>query len=162
VTPSTRPVRELDYSRPVHLTIPRIGVSSSLVELGLDSAGRMETPEPVDVAGWFEPSPPPGVPGATVLAGHVTWNQEPMVFFRLGDLRRGDTIRVRRADGAVTTYAVTRVGTFDKEEFPTREVYDHPQQSELRLITCGGKYDEADHRYLGNVVVWARIVAVRS
>jgi LPXTG-site transpeptidase (sortase) family protein len=144
----------------VRIEIPRIDVSSSLVDLGLDSQGVMETPEPVDKAGWFTPSPPPGVPGATVIAGHVTWNQEPSVFFELGDLRRGDRIKVERADGVLTTFEVTRIGSFPKESFPTKAVYTQPKRSELRLITCGGEYDEAQNRYLDNVIVWATIVDV--
>lgn len=156
-------VEELDYSAPVHISIPEIGVSSSLLQLGLDSEGVMETPQPphVDRAGWFRPSPPPGVPGATVIAGHVTWNQEPVVFFELGELRRGDLVKVRRADGISTVFEVTRIGSFPKDGFPTDAVYNQPDRSELRLITCGGEYDESSNRYLSNVIVWARIVDVR-
>jgi len=153
---------ELSYSPPVRLRVPTIGVSSSLVTLGLDDDGVMETPEPVDRAGWFEPSPPPGIPGATVIAGHVTWDREPSVFFRLGDLSPGDRIAVTRKDGARVTYTVTRIGSFPKDGFPTRAVYDQPSRSELRLITCGGEYDEAASRYLDNVIVWAKISGVRT
>lgn len=152
---------ELDYSAPVRITIPSIGVSSELVDLGLDAAGVMETPQPVDKAGWFSPSPPPGIPGATVIAGHVTWDQEPMVFFELGELRPGDRVEVLRQDGATTIFEVTRIGSFPKSGFPTKAVYTQPERSELRLITCGGEYDEAAGRYLANVIVWARLVDVR-
>ena len=155
-------VVELDYSRPVRISIPRIDTTSSLVELGLDERGVMETPEPVDKAGWFRPSPPPGIPGATVIAGHVNWNQAPMVFFKLGSLRPGDRVEVERADGVTTVFEVNRVDSFPKDRFPTAEVYDNPPRSELRLITCGGEYDESANRYLENIVVWAEIVGVRG
>lgn len=150
----------LDYAEPERVTIPSIGVDSRLVDLGLDSAGMMETPVPVEVAGWFTPSPPPGVGGATVLAGHVTWDQQPTVFFKLGELRKGDKVSVTREDGARVTYEVYRIGSFPKDSFPTDEVYGQPGRSELRLITCGGDYDEASKRYLDNVIVWAGAVAV--
>lgn len=153
---------ELGWSRPVSVEVPAIGVRSSLVDLGLDADGVMETPEPVDKAGWFTPSPPPGVPGATVIAGHVTWNQRPSVFFRLGALELGDEVRVRRADGATVLFGVTRVDTFAKSAFPTEAVYDQPDSPQLRLITCGGEYDEEANRYLDNVVVWAEATAVRE
>ncbi len=153
-------VEQLDYSRPVSIRIPRIGVTSELVDLGLDEAGVMETPEPEELAGWFTPSPPPGIAGSTVIAGHVTWNQQPTVFFRLGELRPGDRVEVRREDGVNTIFEVTRLGTFPKDGFPTKDVFDQPGQSELRLITCGGRYDTVNNRYLSNVIVWARIVDV--
>lgn len=152
-------VEALDYSEPVRIKIPEIGVSSSLVDLGLDSEGVMETPEPVDKAGWFTPSPPPGIPGATVIAGHVTWDQEPMVFFKLGDLEKGDRVEVMRKDGIKTVFEVTRIGSFPKDSFPTDAVYSQPDNSQLRLITCGGDYDKASNRYLSNVIVWAEIVS---
>lgn len=153
-------VPHLDYSAPVRIRIPRIGVDSSLVELGLDQDGVMETPRQVEKAGWFRPSPPPGIPGATVIAGHVTWDREPVVFFELGSLSRGDRVEVVREDGITTVFEVTRVGSFPKDGFPTDEVYDSPPRSELRLITCGGEYDEEADRYLDNVIVWARIVGL--
>ena len=157
-------VQDLDYSAPVRISIPRIGVSSSLIQLGLDSDGVMETPQPpnVDRAGWFSPSPPPGIPGSTVIAGHVTWDQEPVVFFELGDLRRGDKVQVKREDGITTVFEVYRIGSFPKDGFPTDAVYDQPDTSELRLITCGGEYDAENNRYLSNVIVWAKIVDVKK
>lgn len=160
--PAKNAVEELGYSAPVHISIPKIDASSSLLELGLDSDGVMETPQPpnVDKAGWFRPSPPPGIPGATVIAGHVTWNEEPEVFFGLGDLRKGDKVEVERKDGITTVFRVYRIGSFPKDGFPTDAVYDRPDRSELRLITCGGEYDAANNRYLSNVIVWARIVDV--
>lgn len=150
-------VSELDYSRPVRIEIPKIEVSAGLVDLGLDDEGVMETPKSVEKAGWFTPSPPPGIPGATVISGHVTYN-EPAVFYELGDLRPGDRVEVERADGVTTIFEVTRIGSFPKDSFPTDAVYSQPDRSELRLITCGGKYDEANNRYLSNVIVWAKLV----
>ena len=162
--PAEKAIEDLDYSAPVQISIPKIGVSSSLIQLGLDSDGVMETPQPPDVdrAGWFSPSPPPGIPGSTVIAGHVTWDQEPVVFFELGDLRRGDKVQVKREDGVTTVFEVYRIGSFPKDGFPTDAVYDQPDTSELRLITCGGEYDAENNRYLSNVIVWAKIVDVRK
>ncbi|MGH3810977.1 MAG: class F sortase, partial [Pseudonocardiaceae bacterium] len=149
----------LDYSRPVRVSIPRINVSSTLVDLGLDPEGVMETPQDPAKAGWFTPSPPPGIPGASVIAGHVTWDQQPAVFFRLGDLRRGDKVRVSRADGSTAVFAVYRLGQFPKNAFPTKAVYRHTDQPELRLITCGGLYNEETNSYRANLIVWARMVS---
>jgi hypothetical protein len=150
------------YSPPVSLTIPSVGVRSALVRMGLDRRGVMETPVPVDRAGWFTPSASPGVPGATVIVGHVTWDRRPSVFFELGRLSPGDRIRVRRADGMVVVFSVSRVASFPKRAFPTAAVYDRPEGPELRLITCGGEYDEDANRYRDNTIVWASATAMRS
>ena len=151
--------RTLDYSAPVRVQVPSLGVSSTLEDLALDAEGQMEVPVDPDKAGWFTPAPPPGVPGVSVIAGHVTWNQDPVVFYRLGDLRPGDTIEVDRADGSTAVFTVDRIGQFPKSTFPTKAVYTPTEAAELRLITCGGEYDEERSRYLDNIVVWATMTS---
>jgi sortase (surface protein transpeptidase) len=151
----------LPESDPVSVSIPRIGVRSRLVELGLDTKGAMEVPAPAD-AGWFSEGPSPGALGPAVIAGHVTWNGAPEVFYRLGALRRGDQVTVTREDGKTAVFTVTRVAQFSKSRFPSRAVYGRIDHAGLRLITCGGTYDAARHRYLDNVVVFARLDAVRE
>lgn len=149
----------LDWSQPVRVEIPKIGVSSTLEELEVDPEGAMEVPEDPDRAGWYTPAPPPGVPGVSVIAGHVTWNREPVVFFRLGDLRAGDKIRVQRADGVTAVFTIDRIGQFAKSTFPTKAVYTPTDEAEIRLITCGGEYDEESNRYLDNLIVWATMTS---
>ena len=127
---------------PVALTIPAIAVSTPLIRLGLTSSGTLQVPDRFDVAGWYDRSPPPGATG-------------PAVFYRLSLLRPGDRVYVRRADGSVAVFGVTRVGLYPKDHFPTAAVYGSVPGPELRLITCGGTFDWARHSYLSNVVVYA-------
>ena len=152
----------LPESEPVSVSIPRIGVRSTLDEVGLDKTnGEMETPEPVSVAGWYTGGATPGALGPAVITGHVTWDGAPSVFYRLGTLRPGDQVAVTRKDGRTAVFTVTRVARFSKSRFPSRAVYGAIDHAGLRLITCGGTYDEARHRYLDNVIVFARLDSVR-
>lgn len=148
----------LPESRPVRLSIPGLGVTSRLEDLGVDGAGAMEVPADPARAGWYDRGPAPGSLGPAVVAGHVTWNGTRAVFYRLATLRRGDVVRVTRADGRAAVFAVRRVAQFDKTRFPTRAVYGAVDHAALRLITCGGTYDAPRHRYLANVVVFADLV----
>ena len=97
-----------------------------------------------------------------MIAGHVTWNGTPAVFYRLGTMREGDAVLVNRKDGRTAVFTVTRVARFSKSRFPTKAVYGEVDHAALRLITCGGTYDQSRHRYLDNVVVFARLSAVRQ
>ena len=151
----------LPESHPVAVSIPRIGVRSMLVDLGLNKDGSMEVPDPA-VAGWFSRGPAPGALGPAVIAGHVTWNGASAVFHRLGTMRPGDEVAVTREDGKTAVFSVTGVSRFSKSRFPTRAVYGQIDHAGLRLITCGGTYDAARHSYLDNVVVFARLEAVRG
>jgi len=148
-------------SEPVEVFIPRLGVQSSLVGLAVDGAGAMEVPQDPALAGWYTRGPSPGALGPAVIAGHVTWNQVPAVFFRLSQLRRGDLVRVAREDGTEAIFSVSRMARYDKTRFPTRAVFGNIDHAGLRLITCGGTYDGASHRYSDNVVIFATLVDVR-
>jgi hypothetical protein len=152
----------LPASTPVSIEIPRIGVRSDLEHLGLDSGGAMDVPFDPDEAGWYDLGPTPGELGPAVIAGHVTWNLQRAVFFRLGDLRRGDRLRVVRRDGLTGVFEVSVVRRFPKVTFPTKAVFGTIDFAGLRVITCGGTYDYSTHRYRDNIVVFARLVGVRG
>lgn len=147
---------------PVHLTIPALGVSSPLLQLGLTSTGALEVPAPgpqYDQAGWYRNSPTPGSVGPAVIAGHVdSARNGPSVFFRLGSLRPHDRVDVTLQDGSVSVFAVDSVARYPKSAFPTKLVYGDTEFPALRLITCGGSFDQGTGHYKDNVVVLAHLV----
>lgn len=142
-------------SPPAGLTIPAIGVQTSLVRLGLTAAGALQVPASTAVAGWYDGSPRPGAVGSSVIAGHIDSYAGPGVFFRLSSLRPGDLVYVRRADGTLVVFRVTGVRQYPKDKFPTAAVYGPVPDPELRLVTCGGTFDRALGSYLSNTVVYA-------
>jgi LPXTG-site transpeptidase (sortase) family protein len=144
---------------PVSLTIPLIGVSTKLITLGLQSNGSLQVPSTTSVAGWYTGSPRPGAIGSAVIVGHIDSKNVPGVFFRLDELRRGDQVYVRRADGTIVEFRVTSVQEYLKDQFPTEAVYGPTPDAELRLITCGGAFDYATGHYLSNIVVYATEVS---
>ncbi|GAB3158052.1 hypothetical protein GCM10027258_68410 [Amycolatopsis stemonae] len=149
----------LSRSLPTALDVPAIDAKSTLVSLGLNPDRTIEVP-PVDQplqAGWYEYSPTPGEVGPAVILGHIDGNHQKGIFWRLRDLKPGDPVHVDRADGHTLTFEVTKVDQIAKKEFPTEAVYGNTTQPELRLITCGGKYDAANRNYLDNVIVYAKL-----
>jgi Sortase domain len=149
-SPEGRPV-----ARPVALTIPLIGVSTALITLGLGPGGSVQVPPTTSVAGWFTGSPRPGAIGSAIILGHIDSYQGPGVFFLLSELRPGDQVYIRRADGATVMFRVQAVQEYSKDHFPTQAVYGATPDAELRLITCGGAFDSATGHYLSNIVVYA-------
>jgi LPXTG-site transpeptidase (sortase) family protein len=146
-------------ARPVALVIPAIGVQANLVSLGLTDAGTLQVPPTTTVAGWYTGSPRPGAVGSAVIAGHIDSRSGPGVFFHLSQLRDGDEVYVRRSDGTMAVFRVTRVRMYLKDDFPTSTVYGPTPDAELRLITCGGTFDYATGSYLSNTVVYAAEVS---
>ncbi|RFU88596.1 class F sortase, partial [Streptomyces triticagri] len=163
-SPSSRPggkaAQPLPASRPLSISIPSLGVASSLERLGLGKGRAMQTPRDPDKAGWYRPGPTPGALGPSVIAGHVTWDGDPAVFFELAEVSPGDRVDVRRADGRTARFTVDRIAVHPKDRFPTVEVYRNIDHAGLRLITCGGTYSEADRRYADNVIVYATLTGV--
>jgi sortase (surface protein transpeptidase) len=143
--------------KPVWLTIPAIGVKAPIVDLGLNRNGTLQVPSTTTVVGWYTSSPRPGATGSAVIAGHVDSRSGPGVFFWLRTVRPGERVYVRRADGTLAVFKVTKVQMYAKARFPTAAVYGPVPDAELRLITCGGTFDYARGSYLSNVVVYARL-----
>jgi hypothetical protein len=141
---------------PVSLTIPLIGVKTNLITLGLAADGSMQVPPlSATVAGWFTGSPRPGAVGSSIIVGHIDNKLRHGVFYRLAELRRGNDVFVKRADGTTAEFRVTEVQRYLKDHFPTQTVYGPTPDAELRLITCGGAFDYATGHYLSNIVVYA-------
>ena len=147
--------RRLAPSPPVRVEIPAIGVSSSLVRLGLNPDRTMQVPGDFQVAGWFTGGPQPGQLGPAVIAGHVDSRTGPAVFYRLRDLRPGDQIRVVRADRRVVRFEVDSLASYPKRSLPSEAVYGATTAPVLRLITCAGTFDRSSRSYRDNLVVSA-------
>ncbi|WP_107484611.1 class F sortase [Streptomyces sp. MJM1172] len=147
----------LTRSEPQKISIPSLGLSSSLETLRQNTDGTMQTPKDPGLAGWYEPGPTPGSQGPAIIAGHVTWNGAAAVFQKLKTMKAGDTIKVTRQDNKTATFTVDRVAEYPKAEFPTLEVYKNLDYAGLRLVTCGGDFDPKKHYYDSNVVVFARM-----
>jgi len=142
-------------ARPVRIEIPSIGVDAPIVSLGLNADRTLEVPSDFGDAGWWSGGSRPGERGPAVIAGHVDSYTGPAVFFRLGELRPGATIVVRRRDGSRARFSVLGSERYSKASFPTRRVYGATRAATLRLITCSGTFDRASGHYLDNTVVYA-------
>jgi sortase (surface protein transpeptidase) len=139
---------------PTRVRIPAIGVDSTLENLRLDAARHLVPPASYTEAGWYADGFAPGDRGPAVIAGHVDSYQGPGVFFRLYQLKPGDVIEVLRGTTTVA-FTVTLVEQYPKNQFPTDKVYRPTPDAQLRVITCGGDFDQRSLTYRDNIVVYA-------
>jgi hypothetical protein len=155
----------LARSLPVSISIPAIGVDSRLLSVGLNPDGTIQVPplnDPplTDEAAWYKYSPTPGQPGPSIIEGHVdSLRAGPSVFFRLGALKPGDLVDVTLADHQVAVFTITGVRLYPKDRFPAATVYGATGYAALRLITCGGSFDQHSHHYSSNIVAFASLVS---
>jgi hypothetical protein len=164
-SPALGPASSLEAEhdgRPASVWIGSIGAGSELIDLGLTADGSLEVPVDFGVAGWWKGGPRPGDPGPAVITGHLDSTKGPGVFAKLGRVKPGDEIIVRRNDGGRLTFLVTRIDRYPKRAFPTRTVYGPTDAPELRVITCGGVFDRSASSYVSNIVVFAKLIGPSS
>ncbi|WP_194908588.1 class F sortase [Catenulispora rubra] len=158
VTPTTPQKPPAPAATPTAISIPEIGVNHTLIQLGQNSDGTIQTPpltEP-EVPGWYRYSPTPGQVGPAVIVGHIdgTTGAEG-VFYNLGALRPGETVDVTRSDHTVAVFRIDGVNKYAKSSFPTLTVYGNTTNPQLRLITCAGPFE--NQHYLDDIVVYATL-----
>ena len=152
--------RPLARSAPVKIKIPRIGVNAPVMKLGRDADGTVQVPPLAahNLAGWYRYGSSPGQRGPAVILGHVDSTTGTSVFYDLKNLHAGDTVDVTLADGTVAAFAVDGLQKVAKDAFPTASVYGKSGDPSLRLITCGGPFDQATGHYTDNIIVYAHLV----
>lgn len=159
----TAPAPPLVRSPPISVAVPVIFIEARIRPLGLDPQGRLGAPPLTTpmIVGWHRRGPAPGELGTAVLVGHRDTLTGPAIFLNLKALRRGDAVKVTRADHQVAVFSVDEVKTYAKDTFPSNEVYGPRGRAELRLITCGGRFDKKSG-YSANVVVFAHLTSSRN
>ena len=116
-------------------------------------------PTNTHVVGWYDDGPTPGEIGSAVILGHVDSFSGPGTFFYLKNLKVGDSITVKLADGVVTHFAVVKVVEYSKTAFPDQLVYGSHGTRSLQLVTCGGTFDHETGHYESNIVVFSRLTS---
>ncbi|KFU75454.1 Sortase (surface protein transpeptidase) [Amycolatopsis lurida] len=159
---STVPVtKPFSGTRPTNVKIPKIGAESNLIAVAVNKDGKMAVPsakKPMQAA-WYQLSPVPGDVGPAILLGHVDGNKQPGIFYKLKDVNPGDEVLVDRSDGKSLKFVVEKKDQVPKDQFPEEAVYGNTDKPQLRLITCGGVFDQEEHSYKDNIIVYANLVA---
>lgn len=146
----------LEIAKPSRLIIEKIGVDTSIEHVGLAVDGRMDVPkEDMNVA-WYQLGSIPGAKGSAVLAGHFdNPTGGPAIFFRLNELKAGDSIKVVAEDNTITEFTVTNIQVYKDATFPIDLVFNPNTESMLNLITCDGTFDTTAKNYSDRLVVFS-------
>ncbi|KUG56751.1 hypothetical protein AVL62_11425 [Serinicoccus chungangensis] len=123
-TPASAGMTADPQAGPVHVTITRgeevlVDAPVALTQLN----DRDELNPPPGVVGWYGPPQWSTVPGDLsaypgVLAGHTSYDGVRDVFHRLGEVRAGDVVVIRYADGQEASFGVDA----DARSVPKNEV----------------------------------------
>ena len=157
--PTTTPAPSPVAAPPVRLLIPAIGVDAPITVKGLRADATMDVPDgPEDVA-WYNFTARPGMGSNAVISGHLDYHDYgAAVFWRLKELREGDIVEVRLADGSVLRYRVSLKLSYDARMAPVPEIVGPTSKEVVTLITCGGTFDSGSRTYSNRLVVRAERV----
>lgn len=80
----------------------------------------------------------PGQVGTAVIAAHVTYYDEPDVFYDLGEVTEGDLVTIGYGNGDTREFVVTSTQQVSKEGLTTSEAVwgDQDDAARVALITC--------------------------
>jgi len=133
-----------------------VKVDAPIVVKGIDANGEMEAPDNAYDVAWYDFTARPGTGSNAVFSGHVDYvNVGPAVFWGLKDLKQGDRVEVRLADGTLFEYAVTAVNTFPADNAPVDQIVGPTTAESVTLITCTGTWDKVKKQYDQRLIVRA-------
>ncbi|MFD6290443.1 class F sortase [Streptomyces sp. NPDC060205] len=152
---SERPAADA-AAAPAEVAVPSVGITSSLMELGLNTDRTVQVPPAEEgmTAGWYTGGAVPGDIGAAVIIGHNDTRFGEAVFHDLKKIKKGADINVTDKTGKALHFTVTATESVAKNAFPTKKVYGPTQERALRLITCDGDFDAQGHP-VDNLIVYA-------
>lgn len=146
---------------PQRLRIPAVDLAAAVRPVGVDPrTGELAVPETVSSVGWYRYGPGLDTDtGSVVIAGHVDSSTQGLgAFSRLAEIRPGDRVAVRGADGSVRDFRVVSREVFGKSQVPYKRLFARDGRARLTLVTCGGAFDRETASYRDNIVVTAEPV----
>lgn len=156
VRSATAPKPAPQSGRPRSLTVQGTSINMTVVAVGVARDGAMEIPDAFNEAGWYRHGPAPGsAAGTAVIAAHVDTTSDLAPFSQLKTLRPGAAVVVGRDRGAPLRYRVVSVGLMAKDKFDGGALFRRDGPPLLKLVTCGGRWLDAQQDYSDNVIVTA-------
>ena len=159
-TPTTPP----DTSPLAEFMLPKFNVTASVEVKGIDPAtNTMQSPDNKDDVAYYNFTSHPGYGcqssdkcANTVLAGHVDWYTGQIgVFWHLKDLKAGDQVQLKLADGTLYKYKVVSNTVYSDADAPVAQIIGQTPQESVTLITCDGVFNKALQEYNARRVVRA-------
>lgn len=139
-------------TNPLRVSIPSIGLDSTVVPVGLNRKGEMDVPSgKTNNVGWYKSGPKPSEMGSSVLDAHVF-----AAFKELHRTNVGDEIIVETESGQRLRFIVEETTVYKLSEMTPSMLFGRGGGRWLNLITCAGV--PVGDTYSHRLVVYARFV----
>ena len=152
-----------DANPPTRLAVPELGIDAAVVSMDMGQDGSLPTPDSSKLVAWYSYGARLGEGGNAVLAGHVDWNREIGVFWRLSEAQPGQTITLSGEKGRAYDYRIEWARDYPAESLAALAAL-RPEGgvATVTLFTCSGRFDVAKRAYEDRRVVRAVLVGQRD
>jgi len=143
------------FSRPKRLVVDSIQMDLNLVPVEVGEEGVMEVPRGWDIGGWFRGSALAGEEKNLVINAHYDTDAgSPAAFWKLKNVRVGDTVVVYDVHGRSFSYKITEISYVGIDDSSRLDILRNQDGvSTITLITCGGVWSDFAHTYSARLVV---------
>ncbi|MCR4334169.1 MAG: class F sortase [Patescibacteria group bacterium] len=139
---------------PVYLSIPSIGIKTTVESMSVAEDGTMEVPSRTNIVSWYKLGARPGTIGNAVIAGHYdNMFGLPAVFYKLNKLKIGDEVIIENNDKSIIRFKVVKSTSYNSKVI-SDEVFGPTTAYRLNLITCDGKWNPQNGSYPNRLVVF--------
>ena len=130
---------------PIRFVIPGLYIDAPVITETLGEDAIPKVPGRPDQVAWYDFSASPGFANNAVFSGHVDWQTGdgvpiPGVFYRLREMKIGETIEVQLEDGATLQYRVTGNVATPYDDPNVVKVMNPTDRDVITVITCGGAW----------------------
>lgn len=145
---------------PATIDIKSIGVSASIMSLGLAADRSIAAPTDDVRAGWYTGSAQLGQPGTVFIDGHYGTHASKGVFYDLARASYGEIITIKDGAGKSFDYSIVSTKTVNVQNVDMAEALRSGNVSThgLTIITCAGTYNVGENSYNQRTIVYAKYV----
>jgi len=140
-----------------YITIPKLGTTARVMQLGMKLNGTLSTPDNVHDVGWYNGSAKPGQPGATLLTGFASSQAIRGALYGADNLAVNDMIQIARGDGTALNYRVVKTQTYSAANVDMEAALlpVTAGKAGLNLLVYGGHQTPGTNQFSQRLIVFA-------
>lgn len=140
--------------RPVHITIPSIGLDSPIVDVGINKKGEIDVPSgKTNNVGWYKYGVIPGNRGTAILDAHVF-----AALKNLKEVQPGADIYIETEDGELFHFVVAKKQTYVLAGLTSATLFTGLSDNAMNIITCAGSLTPDRSTYDHRLIVYTTLV----
>lgn len=152
------PKYDVPDNQPKSINIESIDAFGYIQMVGIDQHGRIAVPTNVNLAGWYVENQKPGERGLSIISAHKDGLRNKGLFYSLDKVKVSDVVIIEYGDGTIYEFEVVdRIIVTENEAQNLIYRKNENIDVQLNLVSCGGKFDRKERRYLDRVIVTTKL-----